>query len=390
MSVKKIKTPSGEIKWEVRVYENGRGSKRLCEKFDRKVDADTWLLEFDKNKSERLINPFAGVSFKDRFFKEEAEHWLEDSRHRFSAGHQVKARAIITEILKHLGDFAIQKITPDFLMRFQQMQLKQELSPSTVNRKTEVITAILNFSVKQRRIPFNPANGFRKLRKVQKEMSFWNIEEARSFLTYASEKYPPSSKQRWIYVVYLLALNTGLRAGEVWGLRPADIQRQNFILSIKRQFNRISLSMSLPKSKKPRVVPCNQNLMDELLTLIQNHQIKDHETIFQNEKRLPICHDNFADRNFMKDLNSWGGRKIRFHDLRHTATTLLISNNVDIKTVKEICGHADITTTMNYVHLMSGAIENVAKTFSIAATQMTIAGTGSQHMEKMSGGETKI
>ena len=191
-------------------------------------------------------------------------------------------------------------------------------------------------------------------------------------------------------MVYLLALNTGLRAGEVWGLRPADIQRQNFILTIKRQFNRISLSMSLPKSKKPRVVPCNQNLMDELLTLIQTHQIKDHETIFQNEKRLPICHDNFADRNFMKDLNSWGGRKIRFHDLRHTATTLLISNNVDIKTVKEICGHADITTTMNYVHLISGAIENVAKTFSISATQIVTIGTFPTKTEFLSGGETEI
>ena len=105
--------------------------------------------------------------------------------------------------------------------------------------------------------------------------------------------------------------------------------------------------------------------MAELLNLIRINNVADKETIFQNEKRYPICHDNFADRNFMKDLAFWGGRRIRFHDLRHTATTLLIANNVDIKTVKEICGHADITTTMNYVHLVSGAIENVAKTFSV-------------------------
>lgn len=43
----------------------------------------------------------------------------------------------------------------------------------------------------------------------------------------------------------------------------------------------------------------------------------------------------------------------------------MIANGVDIKTVKEICGHADITTTMNYVHLLSGSIANVSKIFSL-------------------------
>lgn len=70
-----------------------------------------------------------------------------------------------------------------------------------------------------------------------------------------------------------------------------------------------------------------------------------------------------------KNLKAWGGRPIRFHDLRHTATTLLIASGVDLKTVKEICGHADISTTMNYVHMVSGAIEKVALNFSITPSK---------------------
>jgi len=57
----------------------------------------------------------------------------------------------------------------------------------------------------------------------------------------------------------------------------------------------------------------------------------------------------------------------------HGATppsTLLIANGVDLKTVKEICDHADISTTMNYVHLVSGAIENVARTFSVVPMEI--------------------
>lgn len=77
-------------------------------------------------------------------------------------------------------------------------------------------------------------------------------------------------------------------------------------------------------------------------------------------------HDNFIRRAFDKDLEEWGGRRIRFHDFRHTATTLLINTGVDIKTVKEICGHSNIATTMNYAHLLSGSVEKVSLNFVIA------------------------
>ena len=92
--------------------------------------------------------------------------------------------------------------------------------------------------------------------------------------------------------------------------------------------------------------------------------------MFQNIK---LAH--FAKRVYIADLKKWGGREIRFHDIRHTATTLLIANGVDIKTVKEICGHADIATTMNYVHMISGSINKVAQTFSVApeAYEKTVA-----------------
>ena len=93
--------------------------------------------------------------------------------------------------------------------------------------------------------------------------------------------------------------------------------------------------------------------------------MQSEDTIFRNEKGLPVCHDNFSDRQFGKDVEAWGGKRIRFHDLRHTSTTLMISNGIDIKTVKEICGHADITTTMNYVHMLSGSVANVSKVFSL-------------------------
>lgn len=138
---------------------------------------------------------------------------------------------------------------------------------------------------------------------------------------------------------------------------------------VRRQFNRVTNNFGTTKGKKSRLVPCPEILHQELRNIIlrmdSRSKTSSAKTIFQNEKGNPICHDNFTDRQFLKDLKRWGGRSVRFHDLRHTAATLMIANGIDVKTVKEICGHADIATTMNYVHLISGSVNKVAKTFSV-------------------------
>lgn len=233
-----------------------------------------------------------------------------------------------------------------------------------------MIVAVLNHSVKHRRIPFNPANGFRKLSKTHIEMQFWDSKEAASFLACMNDHYPKGHELRWVYVSYLVALNTALRAGEIWGLQPIDLNENGETIHVRRQFNRVTNDFGMTKGKKSRLVPCPDILYHELKELIVTNNRKpkseNGKTIFQNEKGNPICHDNFADRQFLKDLKKWGGRSIRFHDLRHTAATLMISNGIDLKTVKEICGHADIATTMNYVHMIAGSVNKVAKMFSVA------------------------
>ena len=112
-------------------------------------------------------------------------------------------------------------------------------SNATVNRKIEVVTSIMSYSAKQRRIPFNPCANFTKLPDVSSEMGFWERSEAEAFLKFANGKYPPGTPERWKYVVYLVALNCALRAGEVWGLQPRDIKSDG-TLFVRRQFERVT------------------------------------------------------------------------------------------------------------------------------------------------------
>ena len=197
-------------------------------------------------------------------------------------------------------------------------------------------------------------------------MQFWDRVEAESFLRFANEKYPKDSSERWIYVVYLLALNTGLRAGEIWGLQPRDLISASDMFFIRRQFDRVKKAYGIPKGKKSRHVPCHENLRIEIQNLIDACRTRLDQSIFHGETGLPINHDSFGGNRFDKDVRLWGGRRIRFHDLRHTAATLMIGLGVDLKTVKEIFGHKDIATTMNYAHLLGDNLKQVARTFSVS------------------------
>ncbi len=365
MSIQKKILKDGSTKWEVRAWTNGRGSKYLSRSFVKKIDAENYLRDFQTRSHSIKQSSSSVANFEETTFEKEANAWLDDGLLRFSASHIKRVQGILSEFLPKLRNMTLEKFTPQFLSSLQRQMKTEGAKNLTINRKTEVFTAILNFSVKQRRIPFNPASGFRKLPSDQAEMLFWERTEAQSFLEFANNKYPADSEDRWVYVVYLLALNTGLRAGEIWGLQPRDLIDHGEILFIRRQYDRVKKGLSMTKGKGSRHVPCNPELLENLSKLIAMSGTRADQTIFHGKEGNPLNHDSFGGRRFERDVQLWGGRRIRFHDLRHTAITLMIGQGVDLKTVKEICGHKDISTTMNYTHLLGDNLKQVARSFSI-------------------------
>lgn len=364
MSIKKVKTSKGELKWEVYLYTNGRSGKRIRRRFDRKRDAEDYVDEFKSQVKEVENVGFKGNVMEEKTFLEEADYWIEANSFNFSESHKKRVKGVLKEILPQFGKMSVSKFNPQFLVKFQNAQMNEGKKPATVNRKTEVITSILNYSFKHRRIPFNPAAGFSKIRSKAPEMGFWEKEEAIDFLHCMNELHPIGTPTRWRYVVYLLAINTGLRAGEIWGLMPKDFSKDGHSIYVVRQFNYVSKSFSPTKGKNHRHVPCNETLKRELFDIIGQNNVKDDEPVFKSENGQAKNHRSFRDR-FEGDLKKWGGKRIRFHDLRHTATTLMLASGTDIKTVKEVCGHKDIVTTMNYVHMLGESVANLSKSFDI-------------------------
>ena len=384
---KKVVLKDGNVVWDAYVREAGRGSKAIHRRFSSSKLAQEFLDDFREERDELRQGVVKVGSFYDTTFKAESISWLDNLEHRSSPGHFLRMKGIIEDFNRTYGSLEPNKITPDFLSSIQKkLKLRQgmkrdtTLANASVNRYTEAICAVLNFAASQKRIPFSPVAGFKKLPRNPTEMLFWDEQEAGSFLAWASRKYTELSnrnryKARRNYITYLLALNTGTRAGEMWGLKPHDLSFSSEgggdTIFVRRQLNRITSQFAPLKGgvsgdkDKSRHVPCPPELRQELEALIQENRTRGDQTIFQNMFGKPVDHDGFADK-FLRDVESWGGRRIRFHDLRHTAATLMLSKGIDVKTVSSILGHEDISTTMIYVHLLGDKIKQVSKSFVVS------------------------
>lgn len=367
MSMRKVVTKNGEIKYEVRLHKDGRKSKRVTQRFDRKTDADAVHAELKTQFRELRSTVLASRGFDETTFKAESDFWLLRKRQKFSPSHVKRVEGILKEILPRFGPHTPDRFTIELMCDFQDEQLRLKKKAATINRKTEVIAAILNFSVKNRHIPFNPCNGYEKLSAAREGVSFWELKEAEAFLAFTNNKYPEGSPFRWVYVVYLDALNTAKRAGEIWGLRPSDFIHGGELQYIQRQYDRVKGDFGpLKWNMPPRMVPCNLELREELKGLIKTQKIAQNRTVFAKPDGSPICHETFVRSFYDKDVAEAGMRRIRFHDLRHTGTTFLVAAGHDPKTVMEICGHKDLKTTMGYVHLVGDKIKHIARTHAVS------------------------
>lgn len=381
MEIKKVELQNGELRWEVRYRESGRDSKRVTRRFSKKIDADTFVALVQREQRQARLEDSGVKTFKPTTFAEEATYWLEQRACEFSPSWRKRIKGILAkELIQRYSKLAPSSFDSELLTAIQMQLSRSGLKPASVCRHLEVIMAILRFSAKRRRIPHIPYVGYEKPRIVTDDKDFWEEDEAQDFLSFVNQKYPAGTKNRWIYVVYLLALNTALRAGEIWGLKPMDVKQNGEILHIQRQFDRVESTFRPTKGKDNRRVPCNSFLLAELRSVLSETQPDPRLTMFRTKEGNPICHDNFVKRSFNRDVKEWGGKRITFHELRHTAITLMIGKNLDLKTVQEIAGHVHWDTTQGYAHLLAEKIRDAGRTFSVQPLQTETLVASESHL----------
>ena len=259
-------------------------------------------------------------------------------------------------IIPELGRVRLRALKSRDVRRHYREKLDAGLSPRTVQIIHTVLRKALQQAVRDDVLPRNICDAVTAPRQRKKEMQPLTPEQAKRLLENVREDR--------LRALYVLAITAGLREGELLGLRWDDVDLERKLLQVRRQLTRTrdGLSFTAPKRGKARVV----RLTDIAIAALKAHREAQNEEraragslweetslVFTSSIGTPVDVGNLTYRSFRPLLKSADLPRIRFHDLRHTCATLLLSKGTHPKIVQEMLGHANISMTMDtYSHVL--------------------------------------
>jgi integrase len=211
--------------------------------------------------------------------------------------------------------------------RLKSRKLEEGVTRTTVNHYLKTLRRMFNIAITWGYTDKNPVKGikFYSENDAQRDRVLTREEEDR-LLEVVSER---------LRSILIVGLNTGMRKGEILQLKWQDIDLENRIILVKKT-----------KSGKPRTLPINSRLLDELKWLKEGS--RNSQYLFTNSKtggQLKTIR-----RVFDAACRDAKIQKLRFHDLRRTFGSRLALAGVDLNRIKELLGHASIKTTEIYLH----------------------------------------
>ncbi len=283
------------------------------------------------------------------------------------SSHQTYRGYIDNHIKPSIGKIPLEKLTTMELQKFYRKLLtsgrverieaeKQPkgLSAKTVRNINQVISSAMDLAVAQKIILENPTNACSLPRVEHKEMQTISAEQLQAFLEEA--------KRSGVYEMYYIELSTGLRRGELLGLKREDIDMQQGIIRVRRQVSRIDgkvVEAPLKTKNSYRAVTISPQAVEVLKA--QKAKTND-EYVFPSPNGGPISPDS-VNNLLHRVLDRAGIPRVRFHDMRHTFATLALQNGVDIKTVSGMLGHFSAGFTLDtYAHVTTAAQKEAAQT----------------------------
>jgi integrase len=282
-------------------------------------------------------------------------------------------RSIERHVLPRLGNIPLLQLTPIELNRMYSdlAELSRPLAPKSIRNVHAILHKALTDAAEWNLIPRNPASAARPPRNPSlsdRALRAWRLHELRSFLE--------SVRNERLEAAWVLLGTTGMRRGELLGLRWEDVDLRAGTVRIVRQLISVAyqLHFDTPKSTQSRRV---LSVDERTLSALRAHRARqgrermqwgsayeDHGLVFARENGEPIHPDSLTAR-FKQLITNAGLRDIRLHDLRHTYATVALEAGVAGKVVSERLGHSNVAFTLNtYAHvspvLDRSAADNVA------------------------------
>jgi integrase len=265
-----------------------------------------------------------------------------------------------------LGRVKLSKLTPAHVQGLYSDKLDSGLSPATVQKIHAVLHKALVQALRWNMIPRNATDAVKAPRPAPEEMHPLSPVEARKLIE--------AVRGDKLEALYVLAVHTGMRQGELLALKWEDIDLIEEVIRIRHTLVRSGgrISIGEPKTKGSRRTVHLTDAAAEALKTHLEQQLedierlgdlyRDHGLVFTSQVGTLINPSNLRRRSFAPLLERAGLPQIRFHDLRHTCATLLLSRNVHPKYVQELLGHATVAITLDtYSHVIPGMGNHTAR-----------------------------
>lgn len=290
--------------------------------------------------------------------------------------HKPKTIAFYNDTTKNIVSYfvgkQIQQITSTDIQKFLiYLHTEREFAARTVHHHYRTMNMIFKFAEKQELILKNPTDKVDKPKLPKTKVDAFSLEEAKVFFT-ALDSCPLD-----FHCMMNLMITTGMRRGECIGLKWRDIDESRSAIKIERNIiytAKSGIVVNTPKTAASiREIPIMESTLRLLLCLKAERQKENADTILDNSFVFPGEASIFTPR----DPNAVTQRVKRFmkanclpdmspHDLRHSCATLLLNSGADIKSVQEILGHMNASTTLNF-YVKSNMEQLQAATNKLAA-----------------------
>jgi integrase len=257
-----------------------------------------------------------------------------------------------------LGSVRLARLAPADLQKLYAAKVAGGLSPRTVGHAHSVIHHALRDATRWGNVARNVAALVSRPRAERHEMATLSTTEARALLE--------AARGDRFAALYVLALATGARQGELLALRWADIDFDAATLSIRASLRRYGdhWDFNPPKTARSRrqvaltggaVAALRAHRARQLEERLAQPYWQDATLVFASEAGTPVDATNLIRRSFNPLLVRAGLSRIRFHDLRHSAATFLLGQGVHPKIASEMLGHSSVAITLDtYSHVTAG------------------------------------
>jgi integrase len=283
-------------------------------------------------------------------FSEVADNWLASKEPNIRHTTYEQYNGHLENYLKPFFEKSkINQIGFDAIEQFKADHLKKGINPPTLSKYLRTLGAVLKHAVRMRYIDFNPASEVEKPKRS-------SSEEEKEIVVLGPTQIQAlfnSARDLKDEVMFMTAVLTGMRQGEILGLKWSDIDWSNDQINVKRTYNHGRFYEPKSKASKRKI-----DLAPQLVKALKEWKLASHfkaqdDLVFPNPEGKPQNHTRMLRKSFHPTLVRAELRRMRFHDLRHTYASLLIKQGENIKYIQAQLGHSSIQMTMDvYGHLM--------------------------------------